>query len=144
DHPYELHNSVTAALRNWMTSPCTSASRSTPSAVERTRTSSLSAARTRRLANTISMVLASHTVQVTIEAKARPINTAFTTGSALRYMPHGLRSRGRVAVATTLSCASAGKGTTSHDSCLRTGECTTCGFAASHQECRDCPSARWI
>src|SRR5262245_20658732 len=60
------------------------------------------------------MVLASHTVQVTIEAKARPINTAFTTGSALTYMPHGLRSRGRVAVATTLSCASAGKGTTSN------------------------------
>src|SRR5262245_40012924 len=72
------------------------------------------AARTRRLANTISMVLASHTVQVTIEAKARPINTAFTTGSALRYMPHGLRSRGSVAVATTLSCASAGTGAASH------------------------------
>src|SRR6516225_7265233 len=76
----------------------------------------LSAPRTRRLANTISMVLASHTVQVTIEAKARPINTAFTTGSALRYMPHGLRSRGSVAVATTLSCASAGAGAASHAS----------------------------
>src|SRR5262250_2396955 len=60
------------------------------------------------------MVLASHTVQVTIEAKARPINTAFTTGSALRYMPQGLRSRGSVAVARTLSCATAGKGTASH------------------------------
>jgi hypothetical protein len=72
------------------------------------------AARTRRLAKKISMVLASHTVQVTIEAKASPINTAFTTASALRYMPHGLRSRGRVAVATTLSCASAGKGSASH------------------------------
>src|SRR5262249_28491459 len=57
-----------------------------------------------------------HTVQVTIEAKARPINTAFTTGSALRYMPHGLRSRGSVAVATTLSCASAGPGAASHAS----------------------------
>src|SRR6516225_1602160 len=76
----------------------------------------LSAPRTRRLANTISMVLASHTVQVTIEAKARPINTAFTTGSALRYMPHGLRSRGSVAVARTLSCASAGAGAASHAS----------------------------
>src|SRR6201993_2759864 len=75
-----------------------------------------SAARTRRLANTISMVLASHTVQVTTEAKARPINTAFTTGSALRYMPHGLRSRGSAAVATTLSCASAGTGAASHAS----------------------------
>src|SRR5262249_4643183 len=36
------------------------------------------------------------------------------TGSALRYMPHGLRSRGSVAVAPILSCASAGTGTTSH------------------------------
>src|SRR5215831_4110366 len=60
------------------------------------------------------MVLACHTVQVTIEAKARPINTAFTTGSALRYMPHGLRSRGSVAVAMTLSCASAADGSRSH------------------------------
>src|SRR5262245_578230 len=60
------------------------------------------------------MVLASHTVQVTIEARARPISTAFTTGSALRYMPHGLRSRGSVALATTLSCASAGNGTISN------------------------------
>src|SRR4029077_7275886 len=83
---------------------------------ERTRASLFSAARTRRLANTISMVLASHTVQVTIEAKARPINTAFTTGSALIYMPHGLRSRGSAAVATTLSCASAGTGAASHAS----------------------------
>src|SRR5262249_20259081 len=45
-----------------------------------------------------SFVLASRTVQVTTGAKARPINTAFTTGSALRYMPQGLRSRGSVAV----------------------------------------------
>jgi hypothetical protein len=43
----------------------------------------------------------------------RPINTAFTTGSAFRYMPHGLRSRGSVAVARTLSCASAAKGSPS-------------------------------
>jgi hypothetical protein len=86
-----------------------------PSAVERTWTSLFNAARTRRFAKKISMVLASHTVQVTIEATTRPINTAFTTGSALRNMPHGLRSRGRVAVATMLSCASAaGKGSASH------------------------------
>jgi hypothetical protein len=70
----------------------------------------LKPARTRRLQFTISIVLASHTVQVTSEAKARPIKTAFTTGSALMYMPQGLRSRGSVAVATTLSCAKAGKG----------------------------------
>src|SRR2546429_9675330 len=62
------------------------------------------------------MVLASHAVQVTTEANARPINTAFTTGSALRYMPHGLRSRGSAAVDTTLSCASAGTGAASHAS----------------------------
>src|SRR5262249_18443953 len=65
-------------------------------------------------ATTISMVLASHTVQVTIDAKASPIRTAFTTGSALRYMPHGERSRGRVALpisgASPASCASADKG----------------------------------
>src|SRR5262249_37530424 len=107
-------NSVTLASRNWMTSPRESASRSAPSAVEPMWTSLFSAVRTRRLAKKISIVLASHTVQVTIDAAARPINTAFTTGSALRYMPHGLRSRGSVAVAATLSCASAGTGTTGH------------------------------
>src|SRR5262245_56027818 len=85
-----------------------------PSAVERAWTSLFNAARKRRLASTISMVLASHTVQVTIEAKARPINTAFTTTSALRYMPQGVRSRGSVAVATTLSCASDADGSPSH------------------------------
>ncbi len=40
------------------------------------------------------MVFASHTVQVTSEAKASPIITAFTTMSALRNMPHGDRLRG--------------------------------------------------
>src|SRR6516225_4240127 len=114
--PVETFNSDTAASRNWATSPTASASRSTAPAVERTPTSRFNAPRTRRLANAISMVLASHTVQVTTEAKARPINTAFTTGSALRYMPHGLRSRGSAAVATTLSCASAGTGAASHAS----------------------------
>src|SRR5262245_56780514 len=71
------------------------------------------AVRTRRLAKKISIDLASHTVQVTTEAMTRMINTAFTTGSALRYMPQGLRSRGSVAVATTLSCANADRGATS-------------------------------
>ena len=64
------------------------------------------------------MVLASHTVQVTSDAKASPISTAFTTGSALMYMPHGLRSRGSVAVPMTgvspASCASANAGTPIH------------------------------
>src|SRR5262249_38439935 len=41
-------------------------------------------------------------------------DTASTTGSASSYQPQGLRSRGRVAVATTLSCASAGNGPASH------------------------------
>jgi hypothetical protein len=53
------------------------------------------------LADRISTVLASHTVQVTSEAKARPIKTAFTTMSAFMNMPQGLRSRGNVAVPTT-------------------------------------------
>src|SRR5436190_19353075 len=61
----------------------------------------------------IATVLAIQTVQVTSEARARPIKTAFTTTSAFRYMPHGLRSRGKVAVPITeaLSCASAEQGT---------------------------------
>src|SRR4029079_1265665 len=87
------------------------ASRSTPSVVERTLARMSKAARTRRLQITISIVLASHTVQVTSEAKARPIKTAFTTGSALMYMPQGLRSRGSVAVARILSCARTDTGT---------------------------------
>ena len=47
------------------------------------------------------MVLASQTDQVTTDANARPIKTAFTTGSALTYMPHGERSRGKVAAPIT-------------------------------------------
>src|SRR6476620_2001291 len=108
--PAESFSSVTAASRNCRTSPWASASRSTPSDVERTLARMASAARTRRLQIAISTVLASHTVQVTSEAKASPIRTAFTTGSALIYMPHGLRSRGNVAVARTSSCANAGMG----------------------------------
>ena len=108
--PAESFNSVTAASRNCRISPFVAASRSTPSVVERTLARMFNAARTRRLQIMISIVLASHTVQVTSEAKARPIKTAFTTGSALMYMPHGLRSRGSVAVARILSCASADTG----------------------------------
>jgi len=40
------------------------------------------------------MVLASQTVQVTREARAKPTITPFTTRSALRNMPHGDRLRG--------------------------------------------------
>ena len=61
---------------------------------------------TRRRAITSSTVLASHTVQVTTDAKASPISTAFTSGSALRNMPHGLRSRGSAALPTTGPAAS--------------------------------------
>src|SRR5262245_41971978 len=109
--PADSLSSITAASRNFLTSPVVSPSRSTPSDVERTPARILTAAPTRRLASTISMVLASHTVPVTTDAKTRPTSTAFTTGSALTYMPQGLRSRGSVAVPTTLStlsCASAG------------------------------------
>src|SRR5438067_2474551 len=55
------------------------------------------------------MVLASQTVQVTSEATARPIRTAFTTASAFMNMPQGLRSRGSIALPMTgarpASCA---------------------------------------
>ena len=102
----------TRGPRRWLP-----ASRSTPSAGERALASVAAAARTRRLAAMISMVLASHTVQVTNEASASPISTAFTTGSALRYMPHGERSRGSVSggsvpVPITTSCAGAANGRT--------------------------------
>src|SRR5262245_53387886 len=52
-----------------------------------------------------SMVLASHTVQVTSEAKARPIMTAFTTMSAPRNMPQGDRLRGNSALSAAASAA---------------------------------------
>jgi hypothetical protein len=65
------------------------------------------AARTRRLAALISMLLASQTVQVTTEASASRMSTDFTTGSALRYMPQGVRSRGSVVAPITLSASSA-------------------------------------
>ena len=48
-----------------------------------------------------SRFLASHTVQVTSEAKTRPTITIFTTMSALRNMPQGDRSRGSAALAIT-------------------------------------------
>ena len=112
--PADSFNSVTAASRNCLISPWAPASRSTPSEVDRTLPRTFRAAATRRLASRISTVLASHTVQVTTEATTSPISTACTTGSALMYMPQGLRSRGKVAVATTLSCASAAAGTSIH------------------------------
>src|SRR5262249_36301843 len=69
-----------------------------------------SAARVRRRADTSSIVLASQTVQVTTDAKASPIITAFTMMSAVRNMPHGERSRGSAAAPMTgeSSCARAG------------------------------------
>jgi hypothetical protein len=48
-----------------------------------------STARSLRLAKASSIVLAMKTVQVTSEAKARPIMTAFTTISADRNIDHG-------------------------------------------------------
>src|SRR5262249_26167012 len=44
-----------------------------------------------------SQVLATHTVQVTSEAKASPMITAFTTRSEFSNMPQGERSSGRSA-----------------------------------------------
>ena len=56
-----------------------------------------------------SMLFATQTVQVTSEATARPIMTAFTMVSACRNMPQGERSCGKAAMATELSpaCANA-------------------------------------
>ena len=59
--------------------------------------SASSAALACRRAFRSSIVLASQTVQVTIEATTRPTMTAFTTTSAFMNMPHGDRSRGRTA-----------------------------------------------
>src|SRR6266849_6633067 len=47
----------------------------------------------------VAPILASAIVQVTNDANARPIITAFTTMSAERNMPHGERSRGSCAAA---------------------------------------------
>src|SRR5262249_60656662 len=49
-----------------------------------------------------------------IEDKASPVTPASTATLALGCMPQGLRSRGSVAVATTLSCASDADGSPSH------------------------------
>src|SRR5262249_5232635 len=84
------------------------------SRAERVPASLSNAVRTRRLAKKISIDLASHNVQVTTEAKARPINTACTAGSALGYLPGGLSGRGRGGVAIPLSCATADTGAASH------------------------------
>ena len=48
-----------------------------------------------------SIVFASHTVQVTTDANAKPIITAFTMMSADMNMPHGDRSRGSTAAPIT-------------------------------------------
>src|SRR5215472_6367120 len=60
------------------------------------------------------MLFATQTVQVTSEATARPIMTAFTIVSACRNMPQGERSCGKAAMATELSpaCANAKVGAT--------------------------------
>src|SRR5262245_51183979 len=63
--------------------------------------SAASAALACRRAFRSSIVLASHTVHVTIEAMIRPTITVFTTTSALVNIPHGDRSRGRTADAST-------------------------------------------
>jgi hypothetical protein len=60
--------------------------------------SASSAAFTCRRAFISSIVLASQTVHVTIEAMTKPTITTFTTASAFMNMPHGDRSRGKRAV----------------------------------------------
>ena len=92
--PEESCHSATAASMNFPATPLALASCSTPSTEECTRESARKALRSRDLAAINSRLLASHTVQVTIEAMSRPIKTPCTTMSALRNMPHGVRSRG--------------------------------------------------
>ena len=70
------------------------------SAIELAVASLRNAERTRRLAAHSSMLLANHTVQVTTEAKTRPIITDFTTMSASMNIFHGDRSRGRLSAPT--------------------------------------------
>src|SRR5690606_33102854 len=53
-------------------------------------------------------VLASQIVQVSSEAKARPIITAFTMMSAAMNMPHGDRSRGRLSAIAGVPGAATG------------------------------------
>src|SRR5262249_15462167 len=65
----------------------------------RAEASPSSALRARRRAAISSKVFASHTVQVMTDASTRQISTPFTNGSADRYMPHGVRSRGSSAAA---------------------------------------------
>ena len=98
-NPSSITPSDSSASRAVDRTSCATASRS----VSQARTASLrlpplSSILSRRRASLFlplsSMVLASHTVQVTSEAKASPIMTAFTTISALRNMPQGDRLRG--------------------------------------------------
>ena len=69
-----------------------------------------STSRVRRLAAASSRLFASHTVQVTTDAKARPIITAFTTQSACMNMPQGDRSRGSIAFSAASRCAGSASG----------------------------------
>src|SRR5262249_42951498 len=61
---------------------------------ERASLSTPSDARALRTATDNSQYLATHTVQVTSDAKTKPIITNFTMMSAFMNMPHGDRSRG--------------------------------------------------
>ena len=67
-----------------------------------------------------SMVLASQTVQVTSEAKARPTITAFTTMSAFTNMPHGDRLRGSSALSAAARAASGSNAQRRHCDRFRT------------------------
>src|SRR5260370_23392936 len=78
-------------------SPCRAPNFLAAAASDDMRASAASSPRNRRLAATISRLLASAIVQVTNEANARPTITTFTTMSADRNMPHGERSRGSCA-----------------------------------------------
>src|SRR5262245_31943611 len=62
-----------------------------------------------------SRALANHIVQVSTDAKARPIITAFTTISAAMNIPHGERSRGSLSAMSGAFAAWAAAGESTAD-----------------------------
>src|SRR5688572_30265884 len=93
-----------AARTNAPNGPLALPSSPAASSSERADARIANARRALRFAKRSSIDFASQTVHVTTDANRRPIITDFTTQSAARYMPQGVRSRGRSAM-TVLSWA---------------------------------------
>ena len=90
----DSRNSCAAAAMNDATMPRPVPTRSAAAASDRSSPMAASAMRKLRRAKNSSMLLASHTVQVTTEAKAKPTITDCTMMSAEANIDHGERSRG--------------------------------------------------